>query len=111
MNRIQSRNWKKFKEEVDQTSMQTRDDVIICRCEEITRGNILKVIREGADTLNIIKRITRAGMGLCQGRTCQKMIAVMIAQELGKSLSEVAPPSVRPPLRPTSMKVFCGDDR
>ena len=90
---------------------ESRDDVVICRCEEITRGDLLRVIREGADTLNIIKRITRAGMGLCQGRTCQKMVAVMLAQELGKSLSEVAPPSVRPPLRPTSMKVFSGDEQ
>ena len=90
---------------------QTGDDVVICRCEEITRGDILRAIREGADNLNVIKRTTRAGMGLCQGRTCQKMIAAMLAQELGRALSEIAPPSVRPPLRPTSMKVFCGDEQ
>lgn len=90
---------------------QNGDDVVICRCEEITLGEILRAIREGADTLNVIKRTTRAGMGLCQGRTCQKMIAAMLARELGKPLSEVAPPSVRPPLRPTSMKVFCGDEQ
>ena len=45
------------------------DHVIICRCEEITYGEIKQAIRDGATTLDGIKRVTRAGKGLCQGRT------------------------------------------
>ena len=47
------------------------DHVIICRCEEITYGEIKQAIRDGATTLDGIKRVTRAGKGLCQGRTCR----------------------------------------
>lgn len=43
------------------------DHVIICRCEEITYGEIKQAIRDGATTLDGIKRVTRAGKGLCQG--------------------------------------------
>ncbi len=89
---------------------QNLDEVVICRCEEITRGDIFRAIQEGADSLNTVKRMTRAGMGLCQGRTCQKMVAALLAQETGRAPSEIAPPSIRPPLRPTRMKVFCGDE-
>ena len=42
-------------------------DLIICRCEEVTEGEIKKAIRSGARTITGIKRRTRAGMGLCQG--------------------------------------------
>ena len=45
------------------------DDVIVCRCEEITVREIRKAIREnGADSVKSVKNITRAGMGLCQGK-------------------------------------------
>ena len=50
------------------------DDMIICRCEEITKGEIKAAIRNGMQTLNGIKRVTRAGMGLCQGQTCQRLV-------------------------------------
>lgn len=46
-------------------------DIIICRCEEITKGEIIQAIRDGATTVDGIKRMTRAGKGLCQGRTCR----------------------------------------
>ena len=48
--------------------------MIICRCEEITKGEIKAAIRNGMHTVNGIKRITRAGMGLCQGQTCQRLV-------------------------------------
>ena len=44
------------------------DDMIICRCEEITKGEIRKAVYDGMRTTNEVKRYLRAGMGLCQGR-------------------------------------------
>ena len=44
---------------------------IICRCEEITEDEIIKSINDGASTVDEVKKFTRAGMGLCQGRTCR----------------------------------------
>ncbi len=81
-------------------------DSIICRCEEISEAEILVAIRAGARTLNDVKRRTRTGMGLCQGKTCQRMIASMLAQELGCSPASIAPPSARPPTRPLPLAAF-----
>lgn len=78
------------------------DDMIVCRCEEVTVGEIKKAIREGARDVVGIKRRTRAGMGLCQGRTCEKLVQQIIAQELGISPKEAGTSSARPPVRPVS---------
>ncbi len=74
-------------------------DTIICRCEEITLGDILEAIDAGAVDLNEIKRFTRAGMGLCQGNTCSRMVRNILAREKGLKAGEIKPPSYRPPVR------------
>lgn len=43
------------------------DDIIVCRCEEITKGEIRRAIYDGMYTVNEVKRYIRPGMGLCQG--------------------------------------------
>ena len=58
-------------------------DIIICRCEEITKGEIIQAIRDGATTVDGIKRMTRAGKGLCQGRTCRPLVEAILMAELG----------------------------
>ena len=82
------------------------DDMIICRCEEITKGTIKDAIRNGMQTLNGIKRITRAGMGLCQGQTCQRLVSQILAEELGLSLAEIEPTTARGPVRPLRLSAF-----
>ncbi len=82
------------------------DDLVICRCEEITKGEIKEAIRNGMKTLNGIKRITRAGMGLCQGETCQRLVTQILAGELGVSPAEVEPATARAPVRPLRLSVF-----
>ena len=82
------------------------DDMVICRCEEITKGEIKDAIRNGMRTLNGIKRITRAGMGLCQGQTCQRLVAMILSEELGLSAAEIDPTTARGPVRPLRLKVF-----
>lgn len=82
------------------------DDLIICRCEEITKGEIKEAIRNGMRTVSGIKRVTRAGMGLCQGQTCQRLVTQIIAEELGQSPAEIDPATARGPLRPLRMAVF-----
>jgi len=78
------------------------DDIIICRCEEITLGEIKQAIREGARDVTGIKRRTRAGMGLCQGRTCEKLVQKILKEELGKKAKEIRPSTFRPPVRPVT---------
>ncbi|MGD2097797.1 MAG: (2Fe-2S)-binding protein [Desulfobacterales bacterium] len=82
------------------------DDMIICRCEEITKGEIKAAIRNGMHTVNGVKRITRAGMGLCQGQTCQRLVIQLIAEQLRKSAADIDPTTARGPVRPLRLAVF-----
>ena len=82
------------------------DDLVICRCEEITRGEIREAIKNGMRTLNGIKRVTRAGMGLCQGQTCQRLVAQILTEELGLAAADIDPTTARGPVRPLRLEVF-----
>lgn len=64
---------------------------IICRCENITEGDILGAIHRPipAHTVDMVKRRTRSGMGRCQGGFCRTRVADIISRELGIPLSEV----------------------
>jgi len=84
------------------------DNIIICRCEEITLGEIKQAIKEGARDVTGIKRRTRAGMGLCQGRTCEKLIQQILKEELGKKAEEIGMSTFRPPVRPVTFGTLGG---
>lgn len=85
---------------------QPEDTMIICRCEEITRGEIRRAIHDGMYTLTEIRRYLRSGMGLCQGQTCSRLVKGIIARELGISPLDVEPALSRAPMRPIEMKVL-----
>lgn len=78
------------------------DDMIVCRCEEVTVGDIRRAIHEGARDVTGVKRRVRAGMGLCQGRTCEKLVQQILCEELGLKPGQVGFSSPRPPVRPIS---------
>ena len=78
-------------------------ETIICRCEDITREAILACISDGYKTIEGIKRVTRAGMGPCQGRTCRELIALELSRIYGVPLDEVKLPKFRPPVKPISL--------
>lgn len=61
-----------------------RDDTIICRCEEVTYGEIKAAVAAGLVDAGDLRKYTRAGMGSCQGRTCQRLLMQIIKQECGK---------------------------
>ncbi len=83
-------------------SKEFDDDMIVCRCEEVTVAEIKNAIKEGARDIVGVKRRTRAGMGLCQGRTCEKLVSQIIASELGVSPKDAGTSSARPPVRPVT---------
>lgn len=88
------------------------DDVIVCRCEEITAGEIRKAIREyKATSVTEIKRRVRAGMGLCQGRTCGKLVSRILAEETGKRADEITGSTDRPPVRPVTFGELAEDGK
>lgn len=85
---------------------QPDDDMLICRCEEITKGEIRKAVHDGMWTLTEIRRYLRQGMGLCQGQTCARLVKGIVARELGVSPADLEPATSRAPMRPVEMKVF-----
>ena len=64
---------------------------IICRCEQVTEGEIIEAIRRplGARSLDGVKRRTRAGMGRCQAGFCSPRVMEILARELGVSQAEI----------------------
>ena len=85
-------------------------NVIICRCQEVTYGEILDAIADGATTVEGVKKRTRAGMGLCQGKTCQRVVQRIIAEQTGISPDKIVPPTFRPPVRPIRMGIIEGKE-
>jgi NAD(P)H-nitrite reductase large subunit len=87
------------------------DDTIICRCEEVTLGDIRRAVDAGARDVNTVKGLTRAGMGNCQGRICGELIAHIIAAETGQAddvhaIESAGCLSARPPLHPLPLEVI-----
>lgn len=76
-----------------------RPETTVCRCEEATYATIDEAVSTTAD-VNVVKILTRAGMGMCQGRNCQRQIAAMIARRHGLGLEQLPVSTARAPVRP-----------
>ena len=82
------------------------DELVICRCEEITLRELRAAIAAGATTLREVRIRTRAGMGLCQGSTCDRLVAQLLARETGKPRGAMRPRRTRAPVRPIPGELF-----
>ncbi|MEW6264479.1 MAG: FAD-dependent oxidoreductase [Thermodesulfobacteriota bacterium] len=104
--------WKKFSAAMNSISaprpgiIQTiSDETVVCRCEEVTMGDLRAAVRSGATDINHIKRKTRSGMGYCQGRFCGQVINELIWGLSGDSRPrEVF--TARVPVRPIPIEVL-----
>jgi len=85
------------------------DQLIICRCEEVTKGEIRRAVYDGMYTIAEIRRYLRCGMGLCQGKTCAKLVKGIVAQELGISPSQLESATNRSPSRPVEMHILANE--
>lgn len=85
------------------------DKIIICRCEDITVGEVKRLASMGIDTIEELKRITRCGMGSCQGRTCQGLLQNTLREITGKPVSDIKPHKFRPPSKPVPLGIFGGE--
>ncbi len=84
------------------------NETYVCRCEEVTREEILAAIADGATTITGIKKRTHAGMGLCQGRTCRRIISQMLSGV--RPAAEIYPPTTRPPVRTAKISEFINEE-
>jgi len=91
---------------IEATPQLLDTDPIICRCEDVRLSAIEKVIDQGYRSYDEIRRITRAGMGPCQGKTCQRLILQILSRKLGVPMDSLQPSTVRPPLKPVPFDVL-----
>jgi thioredoxin reductase len=107
-------------------SAVSADDTIICQCEEVTRADLLGVqppnyltrppamcarsldtlLEDGPANPDQIKRLTRAGMGVCQGRRCRDQVAMLLAIEADQPFSTIPLATHRAPVRPLPLKIM-----
>jgi thioredoxin reductase len=101
--------------------------LIVCQCEAVTRGDLLEMrapgylgpptaaamardlgalLADGPANQDQVKRLTRAGMGPCQGRRCREQVALTLAQAAGVTPAEIPLASHRAPVRPLPLKIM-----
>lgn len=98
-------------------------EVLVCQCEEVSRRELIEVSpprylnalrAPGLASLddlsvpnpNVLKRLTRAGMGHCQGRRCREQVALLLAEAAGVDPASVPLATYRPPIRPIPLRVL-----
>ena len=102
-------------------------DIFVCPCEEVTcaelndlhpprrlkweaerqsRRNLRTLAKDSPADSDQVKRLTRVGMGYCQGRLCREQVSMMLAAETGRDVADVPIMSYRPPVRPLPLKVL-----
>lgn len=106
-------------------------DVTVCLCEEVSRADLRTVspplylgwpsrqmgdrtlttlFREAPVDLDRLKRLTRAGMGYCQGRRCREEVALISAEASGAEPSEVPLATYRTPVSPLPLRSMWDSD-
>lgn len=76
---------------------------IVCRCEEVTAGQVVDAARQGCLGPNQLKAYIRCGMGPCQGRQCGLTVTELMAQEKGQHPALVGHFRLRPPIKPLTL--------
>jgi thioredoxin reductase len=104
--------------------IEARAEFNVCQCEEVTAREILEIrppryldwrnerrndrslaalLGEGPPNPDQVKRLTRAGMGPCQGRRCREQVAALLALGAGQPLSAIPLAGYRAPVRPMTL--------
>ena len=111
-------------------ALNSDPSTIVCQCEGVTRADLIGVEAPayvprpgGGHPHNLgdlasgraanpdqIKRLTRAGMGVCQGRRCREQVAMTLARAAGADLADVPLATYRSPVRPVPLKVLAAWD-
>jgi len=102
-----------FIEELYRPAAQFRapadDAVIICRCEEVTRGAIAAAVAEKCAGPNQLKSFTRCGMGPCQGRMCGHSVSEVMSALTGRQPAEIGYLRIRMPVKPVTLGDIAGE--
>lgn len=86
-----------------QDFLRPSDDTLVCRCEEVSAGQIRQLARQGCAGPNQTKAFVRAGMGPCQGRMCGNTVSELIAEVQQQPVAQVGHYNVRAPIKPITL--------
>jgi thioredoxin reductase/bacterioferritin-associated ferredoxin len=78
-------------------------NTIVCRCEEVTAGQIIDSVALGCNGPNQMKAFLRCGMGACQGRLCGLTVTELIAHARGVAPQATGYYRIRPPVKPITL--------
>lgn len=84
------------------------DDTIVCRCEDVCKGDIVAAAADGDPAIGDVKRRTRCGMGRCQGRYCGPVLAEHMAATGRRPLDDHAFFAPRGPIKPVTIADLVG---
>jgi NADPH-dependent 2,4-dienoyl-CoA reductase/sulfur reductase-like enzyme len=87
----------------DRFVVPREDEVVVCRCEETTAGEIRDVVAQGCPGPNQMKAFVRCGMGPCQGRLCGLTVTELIAAQRNVTPGQVGYYRIRPPIKPLAL--------
>ena len=79
------------------------NNIVICRCEEVTAGKIREAVKIGCLGPNQLKAYSRCGMGNCQGRYCGNIVVNLISEMVGQTPEETGYFRIRSPIKPVSL--------
>ncbi len=101
--RFQRALWRLYEAPSYSAAFATRD-TIVCRCEEVTFGQVEDALKAGTSLIGAVKRRTRLGMGRCQGRYCAPFLETLFAERHGRPRDEFSGFAPRPPTKPVAIE-------
>ncbi|MDB5523959.1 MAG: hypothetical protein JWM58_1722 [Rhizobium sp.] len=105
--RFQSVLWQLYAFSGYHASLADRE-TLVCRCEEVSFGQIEDALSEDLTMIGAVKRQTRVGMGRCQGRYCAPVLDTLMAARLGYERDEYSGFAPRVPIRPVRIEDLAG---
>jgi NAD(P)H-nitrite reductase large subunit len=106
--RFQRALWSLFRPRI--AAPEVAGDVVVCRCEEVCTRELAGDHIAGDADIGTLKRLTRLGMGRCQGRYCGPLAVEIMAGRRSQAPTERDFPAPRPPVRPVEIAVLAGEE-
>ena len=79
------------------------NEVVICRCEKVTAGEVREAIKMGCLGPNQLKAFSRCGMGNCQGRYCGMTVINLFSEMVGQTPEQTGYFRIRSPIKPVTL--------
>jgi hypothetical protein len=83
--------------------------IVLCRCEDVTLGDLEHCVSRGYRDIEEVKRYSGFGTGPCQGKECLAAVAAQLARLTHQAPLAIPPFTSRPPLAPTPIRLLASD--